>query len=343
MAFKFNFTSEDLDIEEDQDQQLETTLSDLNIQEDTNKIPCQEYNILTSSLPNVIQADILKIPHTDIQLYKRTLADVKFQMAEQDTLEENSNSNNSSKDNSEQILDMLNLTGNSDLIRGVYEGGFKTWECSIDLVQWLSQLPKQDITNKSVLELGCGSALPSLYLLQKELNNQVDVQDYNEQVIRLITLPNILLNTILTPQQSAPLTSTTVVNDDDNDGLSHSSSITDNEKDNENDQDNDSDDNDDEDECEVIDEPLTCDAEAELESEKMPDMLQQISQHSKAFIGDWSGLPNKLSRKYDLLITSETIYAEHSLIDLIHVIQHALKKPNGVGILWCWWRYFTIL
>ncbi|CAO3620264.1 unnamed protein product [Cunninghamella echinulata] len=307
-------------------QQLETTLGDLNIQEDTNKIPCQEYNILTSSLPNVIQADILKIPRTDIQLYKRTLANVKFQMAEQDSLEEDSGSNNNSKDNSEQILDMLNLTGNSDLIRG----------------QWLSHLPKQDITNKAVLELGCGSALPSLYLLQKEFNNQVDVQDYNDQVIRLITLPNILLNTILTPQQPVSLTTTTVVKDDNNDGLSTSSSITDNEKDNENDQYNDNEEEDDEDECEVMDEPLTCDAEAELESDKIPDMLQQISQHSKAFIGDWSGLPNKLSIKYDLLITSETIYAEHSLMDLIHVIQHALKKPNGVGYVAAKTVYFGV-
>lgn len=244
-------------------------------------------------------------------------------MAEQDTLDESETNNQ----NNDEILNMLNLTGNSDLIRGVYEGGFKTWECSIDLVQWLSTLPKQEITNKSVLELGCGSALPSLYLLEKSFNNKVDVQDYNDQVIRLITLPNILLNTMLTPQQQQQK-STNKENEIENDGLSTSSSVTDNENDKDN-EDND-DDDDEEDEVQVIDDPLTCDAEAELESEKIPDMLKQLSQHTKAYIGDWSGLPEKLTKKYDIIITSETIYAEHSLKDLINAIQHALKKPDGI-------------
>ncbi|CAO3627307.1 unnamed protein product [Cunninghamella blakesleeana] len=324
-----------LDIEE-QEQPLEVSLEDLNIQENTNKIPCQEYDILTSSLPNVIQADILKIPHTNVQLYKRTLADVKFQMAEQDTLDESGTNN---QDNDE-ILNMLNLTGNSDLIKGVYEGGFKTWECSIDLVQWLSNLPKQEITNKSVLELGCGSALPSLYLLEKSFNNNVDVQDYNDQVIRLITLPNILLNTLLTPHQQQQQDSTNKENAIENDGLSTSSSVTDNENDKDNE--NSNDDDDDDDEVQVMDDPLTCDAEAELESEKIPDMLKQLSQHTKAFTGDWSGLPDKLNKQYDIIITSETIYAEHSLNDLINTIQYALKKPDGVGYVAAKTVYFGV-
>jgi hypothetical protein len=31
------------------------------------------------------------------------------------------------------------LLGDSDVIKGTYEGGLKTWECSIDLAQYLSQ------------------------------------------------------------------------------------------------------------------------------------------------------------------------------------------------------------
>lgn len=31
-----------------------------------------------------------------------------------------------------------------------------------------------------------------------------------------------------------------------------------------------------------------------------------------------------------MIVTSETIYAEHALPDLIHVFQKALKKPDGV-------------
>lgn len=66
-------------------------------------------------------------------------------MAEQDNLvDENAD---------KEVVSMLNLSGNSDLIKGVYEGGFKTWECSIDMVQYLSGLPEDQLTNKKVLEV----------------------------------------------------------------------------------------------------------------------------------------------------------------------------------------------
>ena len=43
------------------------------------------------------------------------------------------------------------LLGDSDIIKGSYEGGLKTWECSIDLVNYLSQ---QDFPSQlSVLEV----------------------------------------------------------------------------------------------------------------------------------------------------------------------------------------------
>lgn len=69
-------------------------------------------------------------------------------MAEQDNLvDENAD---------KEVVSMLNLSGNSDLIKGVYEGGFKTWECSIDMVQYLSGLPEDQLTNKKVLEVITG-------------------------------------------------------------------------------------------------------------------------------------------------------------------------------------------
>ncbi|KAI8342539.1 hypothetical protein BC941DRAFT_344731 [Chlamydoabsidia padenii] len=316
MAFKFNFTVDDLDLDETDDQQqqhLETSLNDLSLKEDLNKFPCKEYDILTSPLPAVIQADILNIPNVSIPIYKRTLADVKFQMAEQDTLEQQRQQQSSDED--QKVLDMLNLTGNSDLVRGVYEGGFKTWECSIDLVQWLAGLPDEAIQDKQVLEIGCGSALPSLYLLARHKHNRVDVQDYNDQVIRLITLPNILLNTILSPQE--PTT---------NDDLTLSSDEEEAKEDDTNE-----DDDDDEEKDQVMEDPVTCDAEAEIPADKVSDMLQQLQQRTKAFVGDWEGLSAQLTTRYDILITSETIYAEHSLPDLIRVFQKALVKPQGVA------------
>jgi hypothetical protein len=38
----------------------------------------------------------------------------------------------------------------------VYEGGMKIWECSIDLVKYLSGTVV-DLHGKKVLELGCGA------------------------------------------------------------------------------------------------------------------------------------------------------------------------------------------
>ena len=43
----------------------------------------------------------------------------------------------------------------SDLVSGVYEGGLKIWECSIDLVHFISRNPEL-FEGKRVLELGCG-------------------------------------------------------------------------------------------------------------------------------------------------------------------------------------------
>lgn len=99
----------------------------------------------SSPLPNIIQADILQIPTVEKPIFKRTLEDVKFQMAQQDSITD--------EDPDKDVANMLNLSGNTDLIKGVYEGGFKTWECSIDMVQYLSGLPQDQINNKRVLEV----------------------------------------------------------------------------------------------------------------------------------------------------------------------------------------------
>ncbi|TAQ83031.1 hypothetical protein B7494_g8645 [Chlorociboria aeruginascens] len=72
--------------------------------------------------------------------------------------------------------------GDRDVKTGVYEGGFKSWESSGDL-------------------LGCGTALPSLALLQWYLQQpspqdgglHLSLADYNPSVLSLVTLPNLLL------------------------------------------------------------------------------------------------------------------------------------------------------
>jgi protein-histidine N-methyltransferase len=94
------------------------------------------------------------------------------------------------------------LDQNTDLQTNIYEGGYKTWECSLDLVKYLlDRGPRKDLDDlvrvNHIIELGCGSAVPSLLLFQYALKNKLNMiftlADYNADVIRLVTLPNLVL------------------------------------------------------------------------------------------------------------------------------------------------------
>jgi protein-histidine N-methyltransferase len=50
-----------------------------------------------------------------------------------------------------QALEFLDAP--SDLVPGVYEGGLKTWECSLDLVDYLDSTNGGDIRGRRVLEV----------------------------------------------------------------------------------------------------------------------------------------------------------------------------------------------
>lgn len=88
----------------------------------------------------------------------------------------------------------------SDLLPGQYEGGGAVWECSMDLSQILATgrelLPfNKDESPKSLLELGCGTAIPGIValLLLRHIQHAIFV-DFNKDVVENITWPNILLN-----------------------------------------------------------------------------------------------------------------------------------------------------
>ena len=87
---------------------------------------------------------------------------------------------------------LCELMKHSDLRSGVYEGGFKIWECSIDLVEFLAS-NNANLQDKDVLELGCGAGLPALYCLVCGADF-VCFQDFNEEVIDYFTVPNIICN-----------------------------------------------------------------------------------------------------------------------------------------------------
>jgi hypothetical protein len=112
---------------------------------------------------------------------------------------------NPSADQLFTISDKLKrIIESSDVVKGVYEGGMKVWECSLDMVQYLkhhyhstemekssrsSSLPS--LVGLRVAELGAGHALPGIYCLQQG-SQFVALQDLNEDVLSMITVPKVL-------------------------------------------------------------------------------------------------------------------------------------------------------
>lgn len=99
------------------------------------------------------------------------------------------------------------LKTNSDLENGKYEGGFKVWEGTYDLIDFINN--DQDVignlidrNNKlRILELGAGAALASLALIQRisccdqfDSDYRIHIQDYNWQVLASLTLTNLVIN-----------------------------------------------------------------------------------------------------------------------------------------------------
>ena len=89
---------------------------------------------------------------------------------------------------------------NTDLVPGFYEGGLKVWECSIDLCRYFHL--NNILIQGHILELGCGHGLPGIWLLkqaisksqQESVDSFVTFSDYNEFVIRDVTVPNVAIN-----------------------------------------------------------------------------------------------------------------------------------------------------
>lgn len=84
----------------------------------------------------------------------------------------------------------------SDLVPGGYEGGFKLWECAVDLLHELGARHRDGTlraSGASVLEAGCGAGLPSLLALQLGCRVAV-LHDFNAEVLQSLTMPSLRLN-----------------------------------------------------------------------------------------------------------------------------------------------------
>lgn len=88
----------------------------------------------------------------------------------------------------------LEDTYESDIIPGVYEGGLKLWECSRDLADFVVNSRDDFIRKTSAIELGCGHGLPGIAALSIIGFSAVVFSDFNAEVLRDATWPNIYLN-----------------------------------------------------------------------------------------------------------------------------------------------------
>ncbi|KAK3694713.1 hypothetical protein B0T22DRAFT_79346 [Podospora appendiculata] len=161
---------------------------------------------MLSKLPSKIAFSLLSVSLDDgrtIQIPRRELWDVRLQlMAEEDS---------DVAPGSEPGL------GEHDVKTGIYEGGFKSWESSVDLVKVLAAENMPLVLNRDpcvLVELGCGTALPSLALFQWALTERksggklplvLTLADYNPSVLYLVTLPNFLLAWALHQREESPI------------------------------------------------------------------------------------------------------------------------------------------
>ncbi|KAI1329151.1 hypothetical protein F5Y16DRAFT_366846 [Xylariaceae sp. FL0255] len=142
---------------------------------------------MMAKLPSKIAYSLLDVDldgQGSMQLPRRELWDVRVQLMAEDDGETEAG------------------LGVHDVKTGVYEGGFKSWESSVDLVKVLAtSRPFSDSSNPQIsriVELGCGTALPSLALFQWAMASDASplsftLADYNPTVLQLVTLPNFIL------------------------------------------------------------------------------------------------------------------------------------------------------
>lgn len=108
---------------------------------------------------------------------------------------------------SEELKNALHSKGASDLVSGVYEGGLRVWEGSLDLISYMhthrnilgvdsrknksgSSKKRNGRGNKALrcLELGCGHGLPGIYVLKSPRTWSVCFSDFNDEVLKKYVL-----------------------------------------------------------------------------------------------------------------------------------------------------------
>lgn len=306
MSFSFGFTGDDISDDEASPHVAQTPLS-TSTSTLTPILPPKLHSLLEilSTLKDVrLTFDNFTTPGGNI-VYRRELFDIKHQaMMEEDSQR--------ASDVHKILVGSDNASDDVDLRSNVYEGGFKLWECSYDLVDELANLWNQSsLTDvSSILEIGCGTALPSSFLLMMLLQNDLPtsrtlvLSDFNYEVLRLVTVPNLIIHwaSTLDPEELQKLTGPDIpLNNDEV----------------------------------VLSADLLEAFENQLASKKL-----HLSFISGLWGPDFCSIASTFSPQ--LLLTSETIYSLDSVPILIDVLLKMAKSPNYLALVAAKSYYFGV-
>ncbi|KAE8141445.1 hypothetical protein BDV38DRAFT_205789 [Aspergillus pseudotamarii] len=220
-AFSFGFAGDDIDMDDSELNTVDEGHTSV-VQDSSSTLPelvaaqRHELSDLLSSLPSQVSFNKLNInipqndqaSETTLALARREVFDIRTQLMAEDTADYAN----------EELISGLEK---GDITPNIYEGGFKTWECSVDLAKLVANeniLSNAGAGDRHIIELGAGTAVPSLALFAQLLSNptgssqttRFTFADYNSVVLRLVTLPNLLLtwNYIVTRQKSVSVAGT---------------------------------------------------------------------------------------------------------------------------------------
>lgn len=244
-----------------------------------------------NNLPSKISYSPITIPLAsggELLLPRRDLFDARFQLISQNADADDPDALEQPSINARSALHFLDTP--SDLVPLVYEGGLKTWECSLDLASYLDGISSRfDVSGKRVLEIGCGTSIPSLYILHRIFSSppsqnqtHIHLQDYNASVLELVTIPNIILTWYLSEAAATYRKSE-----------------------------------------EQADSPLELSISESLR-DAFHESLMTYGVHLRFFSGSWDTFDLQTSGgSYNLVLTSETIYRTESLPSLAAIMRGA--------------------
>ncbi|WVO17420.1 hypothetical protein L204_105112 [Cryptococcus depauperatus] len=269
---------------------------------------------LMKTLPDAISYSPLHHPSLDTPVLRRDLFDARFQLINRDF----DDLKDSRTNQEEEYVD-----AKTDLIPGLYEGGLKSWEGGVDLVEVLCHFVNkrqlgdgQDnalgewVQGGKLLEIGCGTALPTAYLLRCLLSSPFSstnhstifhLQDYNLLVLSLVTLPNLILaslpflppEVLRLPEEGDEPIETVVPDLEEPGNLSLHSGL--------------------------------------LDAFKA--LLDERRIELRFTYGHWEGLSKELAERkegYGLVLTAETIYSQENTPALVKLLREAVKEPHVI-------------